>query len=344
MPHLSISTVVPTYNRASLLERALRSALPQCEPGDEIIVVDDGSTDDSEAVARACGAPVRYLSTPHLGAGAARNAGVRAASCDLVAFLDSDDEWMPGKLALQRAVMEHFPEILFVFSDFGVVGPSGERRHGGLLEWRDGVLWPWDRILGDGISSDLISGLPASAPRFALHVGRLYEMFISGWCVFTGTVVVRKEAAGEALHFPEDVPTYEDLECFARLAQRGPAGFVDCETAWHHLHLGARLTDADKGTNAETALMIIDRVWGADEEYLKLHREEFEAVMDAHRARKVRFLLGRGRKREARQELALLFHAPPRSYRLLTYVPGRLMGLAAELRRGIYARRSRPRS
>ena len=70
------------------------------------IVVDDGSTDETEAVARSFGAQVRYLRTPHLGARAARNDGVRAASCDLVAFLDSDDEWLPRKMALQRAVSE----------------------------------------------------------------------------------------------------------------------------------------------------------------------------------------------------------------------------------------------
>jgi glycosyltransferase involved in cell wall biosynthesis len=342
MPNLSVSTVVPTYNRAPLLVSALRSALPQCEPGDEIIVVDDGSTDDTEAVARSFGSPVVYLQTPHLGAGAARNAGVRAASGDLVALLDSDDEWMPGKLASQRAVMASFPDILYVFSDFGMITPTGARRHHGLLAWSEAALRPWGDILGDGIPSEEIPGLPPDAPSFGLHVGDLYAAFIWTWCVFTGTVVVRREAAGDALFFPEDVPTYEDLECYARLARRGIAAFMDCETAWHRYHAGAQLTDADKGTNADTALTIIGRVWGADTDYLTRHRSEYEAVMDAHRARKVRYLLGRGRPREARREFVRFFHAPPRSQRLLTYVPGSLVGLVAGLRRCHYARRERP--
>jgi glycosyltransferase involved in cell wall biosynthesis len=343
MPHLSVSVVVPTYNRASLLERSVGSALRQCEPGDEVIIVDDGSTDETEGIVRIFGGQVRYLRTARLGAGAARNTGVRAARGDLVAFLDSDDEWMPGKLALQRSVLEQFPDILYLFSDFGVVELSGQRRHGGLAGWRDGAIHPWDHILGDGLPSDSIPGLPAAEPGFNLHVGRLYEAFITDWCVCTITVVVRRAEAGDALHFPEDVPTYEDIECFARLAQRGLAGFTDCETAWNHRHPGPRLTDSDKATNADAALTIIGRVWGEDEEYLSIHRDEFEAVMDAHRARKVRFLLGQGRRREARDECGKFFGVPPRSYRVLTHVPGVLMGPVAGVRRRLYRQRDQAR-
>ena len=232
--------------------------------------------------------------------------------------------------------MEHFPDILYVFSDFGSIGASGERLHNRISSWKSDHR-SWDAILGDGLPSDTIAGLPVGAPRFDLHVGRLYEAYIRSWCVCTITVMVRREAAGDALHFAEDVPTYEDVECFARLAGHGLAGFMDCETAWQHKHVGARLTDADAVINADTALKIIGRVWGADEEYLKLHRDEFEAVMDGHRASKVRYLLGRGRKLEARQEFAKFFHDPPRSYYLLTYVPGGLMGFAAGVRRSLYS-------
>jgi glycosyltransferase involved in cell wall biosynthesis len=75
LQYLSVSTVIPTYNRATLLERALRSALRECQPGDEIIVVDDGSTDDTARVAQGHGEPVRYLRTAHAGAGAAGGVG-----------------------------------------------------------------------------------------------------------------------------------------------------------------------------------------------------------------------------------------------------------------------------
>lgn len=343
MPQLSISTVVPTHNRARLLKLALQSAISQSEPGDEVIVVDDGSTDDTETLVRSLGQPMRYLRTPHLGAGAARNAGIRAAHGDLIAFLDSDDEWMRGKLALQRAVLAAFPDILYVFSDFGGIKPSGERLHHGLARWSSQTARPWDSILGDGIPSDAMPGLPSDGPRFGLHVRRLFETYIGSWCVGTPTVVVRKQAAGDALHFAEDVAPYEDVECFARLAQRGLAGCLDCETAWVREHAGSRLTDASVVARVDAAIKIISRVWGTDEKYLQSHRAEFERIVDAHRLRKARYLLGRGARQEARLELAR-FVRPPLFYRLLTYIPGSVVRIAVGAWRGFLHLRRTPRS
>ena len=331
MARLSISAVIPTYNRASVLGRAIDSAVAQCEAGDEVIVVDDGSTDGTEAVVTAYGEPVRYLRVPHGGAGAARNAGVRAARGDLVAFLDSDDEWMSGKLALQRAILEHFPEVLFVFSDFGYVWPSGERTHHRLGYW-DQAPVPWALVLGSAIPSATIPGIPADAPAFRLHIGRLYEHSLRHWTVSTITLMVRREAAGDALRFPEDVPLYEDLECYARLAAHGPAAFMDCETAWNHRFQGPRLTHADELTAAETALKVIGRVWGADPEYLRTHGEEYAAVMDGYRTRAARELLAQGRCRDAREHLARL-RRPNRPYQLLSRLPPTVVLAILGLRR-----------
>jgi glycosyltransferase involved in cell wall biosynthesis len=335
---LTVSIVIPTYNRARLLERALGSAVRECRPGDEILVVDDGSTDDTEAVVRASGPAVRYLTGEHRGAGAARNAGIKAATGDLVAFLDSDDEWIPGKLSWQRTVLEQFPDVLFLFSDFGRVTRTNERLGHQLSQVADrhGDVRPWSSILGPGISSAIIAGMPSSAPPFMLHVGRLYETLIHFWCVWTCTVIARKDEAGDALHFAEDVPTFEDFECFALLASRGLAGYMDCDTAWNHGHSGARLTNADQATRADVAVKLTNRVWGADEEYLRLHRDEFEAVLDAHRSDKVRYLLSEGRPGEAGEELARFFHRPP-LYALLSRLPGRslawLIGIRSRLHR-----------
>ena len=115
---LSVSIVIPTYNRAHLVSRAVNSALQQCAPGDEVIVVDDGSTDSTGIVLAEFGERIRYIRKENGGAGAARNRGIREARNPLVAFLDSDDEWMPGKIELQRQFMQARPDVLFCFSDF----------------------------------------------------------------------------------------------------------------------------------------------------------------------------------------------------------------------------------
>jgi glycosyltransferase involved in cell wall biosynthesis len=331
MSHLSVSIVIPTFNRAALLERALRSAHTQCEAGDEVLVVDDGSTDETEAAAHTFGPQVKYLRTQHKGAGAARNAGLRAAAGDLVAFLDSDDEWYPGKLSAQRAILEQFSEILFLFSDFSGVAVSGEINHHQVATWRNSTR-SWDEILAERIASTTIPGLHDTLPSFTLRVGRLYEDLIRHWSVFAGTVVVRRVSAGDALHFAEDVKTYEDIECFGRLAGRGLAGYMDCDTAYQHAHIGARLTDTDAITAADAAITVISRVWGTDADYLRDHRHDFEAAVDEHRVRKARALLGRGTPDEARQELSRCFR-PPRLLRALTLAPASLSRSAIEARR-----------
>ncbi len=91
-----VSIVIPTYNRAKVLPRAVQSAACQCTDRDEIIIVDDGSTDDTEGCLGPFRDRIQYIRVSNGGAGKARNMGVRQARNAYVAFLDSDDEWMPG--------------------------------------------------------------------------------------------------------------------------------------------------------------------------------------------------------------------------------------------------------
>ena len=114
-----LSVIIPTWNRAHLVCDAINSALNQ-RPGQvEVIVVDDASGDNTaELITRSYGDWVRLLRlSSRRGAGAARNAGVAAAGGELVAFLDSDDIWLPGKLDAELAVLEKFPGAEAVLSD-----------------------------------------------------------------------------------------------------------------------------------------------------------------------------------------------------------------------------------
>ena len=101
---MTISVVIATYNRAALVRRAVASVLAQGTNDFEVIVVDDGSTDDTDSVVREFGDPVRYVRRDNGERGAARNTGIATASGDLIAFLDSDDEWLPGHLDRMTAV------------------------------------------------------------------------------------------------------------------------------------------------------------------------------------------------------------------------------------------------
>ena len=111
-----ISVVIPTYNRAKLLSRALQSVIGQRLGCNEIIVVDDGSNDSTKECVRqfaaASSVEVRYLYQENSGPAAARNFGIRVAHYDTLAFLDSDDHWHKNKLKLQYGALEENPKLL----------------------------------------------------------------------------------------------------------------------------------------------------------------------------------------------------------------------------------------
>ncbi len=100
-----ISAIIPVFNGGEFIAGALRSVLGQTLPPDEVIVVDDGSTDGSADIAAQFGPPVRVLRRSHQGGSAALNAGVSEATGDLIAFLDADDLWAEEKLARQSAAL-----------------------------------------------------------------------------------------------------------------------------------------------------------------------------------------------------------------------------------------------
>jgi glycosyltransferase involved in cell wall biosynthesis len=111
-----ISVIIPSYNRVSFLERALRSVAAQSLACDEIIVVDDGSTDDTAACVKSFAhqniALIQYIYQDNQGPAAARNKGIAAATCERIAFLDSDDHWHKDKLKLQCAALDKNPDFL----------------------------------------------------------------------------------------------------------------------------------------------------------------------------------------------------------------------------------------
>ncbi len=121
----TVSVIIPTYNRARYLQEALESILLQTLPALEIIVVDDGSTDNTEEVVQCVEGPVRLLRQEHLGVVAARNFGLREATGDLIAWLDSDDLWEPQFLATTVGLLADHPELDGVYCGWTHIDPTG---------------------------------------------------------------------------------------------------------------------------------------------------------------------------------------------------------------------------
>lgn len=330
----AVSVIIPTYNRASLVSRAINSVLVQLAPDDELIVVDDGSTDNTTEVVNRFGKKFKYLKTANGGAGAARNRGVREATRPLVAFLDSDDEWMPDHLVLLRSFIVARPDLLFCFTNFTTRFSDGTVRRFALETQTERPL-DWEEIMGPCRPISSYMTLPAGMPDCLCYEGtNLYRSQCNTSYVSVDTMIVRRQEAGDSFRFAEDTSTAEEWECGARLAQAGKGAYLHCESTMVHHHSGDQLTDLDLFDLATARLKIMDRVWGNDPEFLRQHGDFYKQRLEEERLiRAERFLL-RGQADDARMELAKIANAP-KIYYLMAKFPGRMIKLLLDTRRAL---------
>ena len=208
---MEVSVVIPTFNRASLVSRCLIGVLGQTHEKLEAIIVDDASTDDTESEVRAVSdARVRYIRhDENLGPSASRNTGIRNAKHEFIAFLDSDDEWVPEKLERQLAEFSLNPTLGFVY--------------GG---------WAWirsDHSVRISRVPDRETGLIDGNPRWFFNMVQ--------------DVVVRRELASDCL-FNETIWAYENLEWLLRLVNLGSSGFVSEIVVRCNEHSAYRASDS----------------------------------------------------------------------------------------------------
>jgi glycosyltransferase involved in cell wall biosynthesis len=165
MPHVSV--IIPTYNRATYVSRAIDSILSQSYRDFEVIVVDDGSSDNTKQVVQAYGDRVRYVFQSNAGPGAARNLGIRTSEGMYLAFLDSDDTWMPEFLAKTVGALDAHPEVDAVTTGI-YIGPADRKREA-LMEGVETGVW-----------------------QLPTHVARKQARYmLNGFCA--GAVLVRKD-------------------------------------------------------------------------------------------------------------------------------------------------------
>jgi hypothetical protein len=188
----SVSVIIPTYNRRALVQRAIQSVLDQTYRDFEIIVVDDGSTDDTRG-AISGRERVVYLHQANAGPACARNVGIRHARGEFIAFLDSDDVWLADFLAVQIDVLSRFPEVALVCARSSV----GEK------EAKDFPL------------------------RRELIVGDLYTKLYERSFVRTPAAVVRKTCLDVVGCFNESYRWSEDHDLWLRIASQYPIAYVN---------------------------------------------------------------------------------------------------------------------
>ncbi len=199
---MTISAIIPAYNSAEFIRQAILSIQNQCHSVDEIIIVDDGSTDNTEQIVKSLSGNIRYHKQPNQGPSAARNQGIKLAEGDWIAFLDADDQWTEDKIAKQLAVLECHPSLHLIAGDMAEISIDGKllvesmlAKHHLLRRFRELANRP----------------LP-NAVRALLE-----KNFIP-----TGTVLVKRASLLEAGLFNERIRFGEDLEIWTKIAARHP--------------------------------------------------------------------------------------------------------------------------
>lgn len=173
---IRFSVAIPAYNSANFIGETLEAILAQSYPPAEVIVVDDGSTDNTREIVERFGTRVSYQSITNSGSGFARKVAVEKCTSEWIATCDSDDVWIPTHLERRANLIEQFPTATFTFSDCTAVGPNAITHYSRLAEAPPGWLTQWtDQRNGDFV-------LFLDAYRAFL---RFNPAFVSGWAFRT---------------------------------------------------------------------------------------------------------------------------------------------------------------
>jgi len=207
-----VSVVIPVYNGEKYLQAAVDSALHQSYPNLEIIVVNDGSTDASASIINAYRRRVISIEQPNLGVSAARNAGIKRASGDFIAFLDQDDQWFATKVEKQVSVFQRQPLVGLVHTD---------------------AVW------FDAVRQQEVVKVQDSQARAAL-AGRVFEKLLLGNYVVNSSVMVRRAALLESGGFDESLSknSCQDYDLWLRIAYAWEFAYLPEKLLLYRLHPG----------------------------------------------------------------------------------------------------------
>ncbi len=250
MEDYSVSAIIPAYNAGKYICRAIDSVLAQTLPVNEIIVVDDGSTDDTAQKVRAYGDKVRLIQKENGGAGSARNVGIREAKFTWLSFLDSDDEWLEAKNEYQIELIKRNPDVCWVSSNFyRCLCNSG--------------------VIQENQTSEAIAILLKGEECYK----DFFDAFLAKQYGCMDTMMVKREVFTTVGVFSEVQAHMEDMDFWWRAAMYYPKiGFVNVPLATYHLDI-------------EGSLMHVKKKWG---EYVLMIERAIRLAEDNDRLAKFR--------------------------------------------------------
>ena len=190
----TVSVIIPTYNRSWILAEAVESVLAQDHPDFEVIVVDDGSTDHTDRVLEKYAAAIRVIKQSNQGVSAARNRGIEVSGGDLIAFLDSDDLWLPEKLTAQVTFFRHHPDAMICQTE---------------------EIWIRN---GQRVNPKHRHRKPS---------GMIFEPSLALCLVSPSAVMIKRELFAKVGLFDESMPACEDYDMWLRISCDTPVFLID---------------------------------------------------------------------------------------------------------------------
>lgn len=239
-----VSTIIPAFNAAPTIRRAVDSVLAQTAPPDQIVVCDDGSTDGTAAILAEYGSRVEVIRQPNRGRGAARNACLARATGEFIALLDADDWWKPTRIARQLDAAEADPEAGLYYANAHIVNAAGQIYRAMNGEWHVG------------------------------HSGWVFGLLVRQNFVPTSTVLVRSVVARAAGPFEEKLPRSQDLEWLLRIAAIAPFRYLNEVLACYDDRNWG--TDEKQHQTYECFRRLLDYVETRHPALAAQHRREFE--------------------------------------------------------------------
>ncbi|MEI8354887.1 MAG: glycosyltransferase family 2 protein [Deltaproteobacteria bacterium] len=242
-----VTVIIPTYNRAIECKLSVESVLSQTHGNVEVIVVDDGSIDNTGELICGMDERVKYIRQANAGVSAARNTGIEAARGEYVAFLDSDDAWLPWKLEAQLSVLRAFPDAGMVWSDMKAVNEKGSILHESYLKLMYGSYAFFDRETVFRTSrslSDIWKSCPAAFADRKCYTGNIFSWMFMGNLVHTSTVLLRRDCQKKVGHFDVSLQkSGEDYDFHFRTCRVGEVAYLDLPAIHYRVGANDQLTE-----------------------------------------------------------------------------------------------------
>jgi Glycosyl transferase family 2 len=241
-----VSVLIPSYNRGYIIGKSIESVLAQTYRPIEIVVVDDGSTDETRAVVAQFGPAIRYMYQANGGLAAARNTGLAAAQGEFIAFQDSDDLWLPWKLQVQVALMRRLPELALVWTDMTAVNPRGSVvSHSHLKTGYHAYqkIQVEDSLPNSGLVNDVCPEAPPDVAQASFRYGDIFSPMFMGNLVHPPTALLRRKHVGRAGGLDETFAwAGEDYEFFWRVCREGWGALVEAPSMLYRVEAEDQMT------------------------------------------------------------------------------------------------------